>query len=113
MAYFYDCEYKSFRDIITNFNISLTTINSKCSQLQTPTKMFILKNSIGVWFAMIIGAFTFGISSFLNLAYNSIAFGNLLGLSVLYNGLNSFIFVVLPHGIFEIPAIIIAGAAGV
>jgi len=73
----------------------------------------ILKNNINVWFAIVIvGTITFGLNSFLNLAYNSVAFGNLLGLSVSYNILDLFILAVLPHSIFEIPAIIIAGCAG-
>jgi len=68
----------------------------------------ILLNNLTIVCALILGAIFLGIPTFVYLSYNAITIGNLLNrLSPTY--ITAFI---LPHGIFEIPAIIIAGAAG-
>ncbi len=71
----------------------------------------ILVNNLIVVCILILGAILFGIPTFVYLSYNAVTIGNLLdSISQL---LTAYITVfILPHGIFEIPAIIIAGAAG-
>jgi len=61
---------------------------------------------------MVLGAISLGSTSFLNLTFNSVSFWCLLRLASLEKSLFTFCFTVIPHAIFEIPAIIIAGAAG-
>ena len=74
---------------------------------------FLLLSNLEVWFIMtILGPLTLGSLTLVNLILNSIHFGYLLKLVVFKGDLHSFLIIVLPHGIFEIPAIIIAGAAG-
>ena len=61
---------------------------------------------------MVLGAISLGSTSFLNLTFNSVSFWCLLRLASLEKSLFTFCFTVIPHAIFEIPAIIMAGAAG-
>jgi len=90
-------------------------IESKISQtisVNDPFRFLLLSN-LKVWFTMtILGALTLGSLTLVNLILNSINFGYLLKWAVFKGDLHSFLILVLPHGIFEIPAIIIAGAAG-
>ncbi|WP_231963828.1 stage II sporulation protein M [Thermococcus chitonophagus] len=58
------------------------------------------------------GVLTFGGLTILNLIINSVNLGMLFYDSLLLGELKTFFLLILPHGIFEIPAIIIAGAAG-
>jgi len=58
------------------------------------------------------GALTFGGSTFLNLILNGINIGTLFYDSLIMEDVKTFFLLILPHGIFEIPALIIAGAAG-
>lgn len=58
------------------------------------------------------GVLTLGGLSFLNLTLNGVKLGALFYESLILNDLRTFFLLVLPHGIFEIPALIIAGAAG-
>ncbi len=75
--------------------------------------ILILKNNIFLIILLITGSALFGISTFSLLTYNSIFFGILLANSTESMIATSGIFLlILPHAIFEIPAIIIAGAAG-
>ncbi|AGK62163.1 hypothetical protein Asulf_02210 [Archaeoglobus sulfaticallidus PM70-1] len=54
-----------------------------------------------------------GSSTMINLSFNGILLGALLKKSITNSiSLQNFLLLVIPHGIFEIPAIIIAGAAG-
>ncbi len=74
---------------------------------------FLLLHNFKVWFIMtILGPLTLSSLTLVNLILNSICFGYLLKLVVFKGDLYSFLILTLPHGIFEIPAIIIAGAAG-
>lgn len=58
------------------------------------------------------GALTFGGLTFLNLILNGINIGTLFYDFLIMEDIKAFFLLLLPHGIFEIPAIIIAGAAG-
>ena len=73
----------------------------------------ILKNNVQVILIILSGAFTLGVTSLLNIISN----GFLLGVNIriaIENGASLYdvLLLLAPHGIFEIPAIIIAGAAG-
>jgi len=72
-----------------------------------------MKNNLYLIILLISGAVTSGITTFINLFYNGLTFGFLVK-EALEKGIpiNEVILLTLPHGIFEIPAIIIAGAAG-
>jgi len=56
---------------------------------------------------MIVGAFIFSLPTIINLLYNGILFGFLI-LYILRSNI-LLIFLILPHGIFEIPAMMLAG----
>jgi len=62
---------------------------------------------------LLVGAFSFGATTFVNLVYNGFVLGLVIS-NALQQGIhfNKIVFLILPYGIFEIPAIIIAGAAG-
>ena len=64
-------------------------------------------SSIGL---TIIGSFILGISTFIQIFFNGYVIGVIT--VMLHNSPVEALFFILPHGIFEIPAIIIAGAAG-
>ncbi|RUM33155.1 MAG: hypothetical protein DSY33_05420 [Archaeoglobus sp.] len=75
--------------------------------------VFILKNNLIAALTLILGGFLVGFPTFVNLFFNA----NDLSLKIFSSikiGLNvdKVFLLILPHGIFEIPAIIIAGAAG-
>jgi len=78
----------------------------------TSIDMFsILKNNIKLIFLLAIPSF--GFYTTLNLIFNGISNGAIIGLSIQRShGIFLVLSLTLPHGIFEIPAIIIAGAAG-
>ncbi|USS41004.1 stage II sporulation protein M [Thermococcus aggregans] len=58
------------------------------------------------------GALTFGGLTFLNLVSNGMNLGVLFYEALALNDVGAFFLLILPHGIFEISALIIAGAAG-
>ena len=71
----------------------------------------ILLNNLIVICTLILGTALLGIPTFVYLSYNAVAIGNLLISTYRLSPAYIVVFI-LPHGIFEIPAIIIAGAAG-
>jgi uncharacterized membrane protein SpoIIM required for sporulation len=80
----------------------------------TPAPLtLILTNNLKVIFLMLAGAITFGLSTFINLIYNGFNLGLLV--SDAYNSgmpIKLILALILPHGIFEIPAILISAVAG-
>ena len=71
----------------------------------------ILISNLKLLFLLIIP--TFGFHTILNLFYNGISNGIILGTSIRkFSDATFVLLLIIPHGIFEIPAIIIAGAAG-
>lgn len=58
------------------------------------------------------GALTFSGLTFLNLIFNGMNLGALFYEALASNDVGTFFLLIFPHGIFEIPALIIAGAAG-
>jgi len=63
---------------------------------------------IAFFLISVIGALSFGLFTLTNLCINSVHIGQLLKMT----SVSDFILLILPHAIFEIPAIIMAGAAG-
>jgi uncharacterized membrane protein SpoIIM required for sporulation len=61
---------------------------------------------------LLIGACLFGLTTFLNLGINGYYLGMCTAITILDNSYDEFLMLTLPHGIFEIPGIIIGGAAG-
>ncbi|ADG13972.1 protein of unknown function DUF95 transmembrane [Methanocaldococcus infernus ME] len=73
----------------------------------------ILTNNLKVILLMLAGAITFGLSTFINLLFNGFNVGVLIGSTFLTNEpLKLITALILPHGIFEIPAMLIAAIAG-
>ena len=102
------------------FLLSLTipylNLNIKYAYIKDTQKLSfttILKSNLRVTLLLLLGAFLFGTTTVLNLIYNGLYTALIIRDSLL-KGINtiSIILLILPHGIFEIPAIIIAGAAG-
>ncbi|KPU63890.1 hypothetical protein EP1X_01480 [Thermococcus sp. EP1] len=58
------------------------------------------------------GTLTFGGLAFLNLVLNGMNLGALFYEALSLNDLNVFLLLTIPHGVFEIPGLIIAGATG-
>ena len=72
----------------------------------------IFLNNLTVITILIFGGFAFGIPTLLNIFSNGYMFGVIFAIYSKTFKIDQFLFLTLPHGIFEIPAIIIAGAAG-
>jgi len=70
----------------------------------------ILKNNVFVISALLSGALTFGASTFLRLSWNGIILGVAVAEAYNQGKLLALFLYTLPHGVLEIPAIIIAGA---
>ncbi len=111
---------------IIGFIVFLQFINSNISDFKwlnvipnplqvngTPGVLFIMKNNLYAVLLLISGSFLFGTITFLTLALNGFSFGGLTCGMVLSGVPFGTIFLLsLPHAIFELPAIWIAGAAG-
>jgi len=94
----------------SGLKLNATTIADLTDKLEF-NKIFI--NNLRLLVLLFLGSITFGLSTFLNLAFNGLIFGlNLKYFLEMYRNPILVGLIVLPHGIFEIPAIIIAGAAG-
>jgi len=96
---------------------NLSKINDKELSKYKPKINFnfpsILSNNLKVIFLMLAGAITFGLSTFINLIYNGFNVGLLIGSIFQTNEpLKVIAGFILPHGIFEIPAILISAVAG-
>ncbi len=72
----------------------------------------ILTNNLLLILSLIAGSFLFGSLTLANLFYNGFVFGIAVSSAFGYNRTYEVLLLILPHGTFEIPAIIIAGAAG-
>jgi uncharacterized membrane protein SpoIIM required for sporulation len=88
--------------------------NSFLSESFGPAPLtIILTNNLKLIFLMLAGSITFGLSTFINLIFNGFSFGMLI--SNAYNsGMSTKLILALtiPHGIFEIPAMLISAVAG-
>ncbi len=105
MLYFVSFIIGCFTNHITTMRIN----DNILSQLEQPSLSYILTQNIYVWFIMLCGSFTFGATTLASILANGFTTGFLSKLILIDRGC---IWLILPHAIFEIPAIIIAGAAG-
>jgi uncharacterized membrane protein SpoIIM required for sporulation len=72
----------------------------------------VLVNNIQVSFAAFAAGVLFGIGSVLILAFNGANLGVALGLFIVAGQQSRFWGLILPHGLLELSAVVIAGAAG-
>lgn len=78
----------------------------------TPGALFFFKHNVKVALLLWAGALTFGGTTLLNLTFNGMILGSAVKTTAEQIGLRKTLLLILPHGVFEISAIIIAGAAG-
>ena len=102
---FFNIGFYSYNYMEFNCNSSFSNFDIKMES--------ILKNNLLVVVQLLTGAILFGSTTILSLGYNALYFGYSIA-SYVINGvpLRNILLLTLPHSIFEIPAIIIAGAAG-
>ncbi|MGN9867042.1 stage II sporulation protein M [Bacillus swezeyi] len=72
----------------------------------------IVKNNLLAAINLISGLFTFGLFSILSLGFNGIVIGNAVMSSTHFLTWHEILFRIIPHGLFEIPGIIIAATIG-
>ncbi len=72
---------------------------------------YLLQNNLKVIILLMIGSLFFGSITALNLLLDGCYVGSTIKLSLKNYATSKVVYLILPHGIFEIPAIIIAGAA--
>ncbi len=94
-----------------------SNINDNLNQLNLNTNKtlfyYLLLQNLRLIALLVVGSLVFGSTTFVNLVANGLNFSILIILANFYGiNLKNFIVLTLPHAIFEIPAIIIAGAAG-
>ena len=77
-----------------------------------PTFREILLNNLSAILRILLGSFTFGMFTVIGIILNGFNIGSLITHANYLENIWTYIITILPHGIFEIPAIIIAGAAG-
>ncbi len=79
----------------------------------TLTTYSILIQNLKVCFLLLLGSITFGTSTLQNLVYNGYNIGYTIAGALKFGlSFSEILMLTLPHCIFEIPAIIIAGTAG-
>lgn len=98
--------------VVNMINPSLNNINDNQSIIKDLSSKSIILNNLRAILYLVIGNLNFGLSTAILLAYNGFFSGMMLGM----HGMRVSIFVILiktiPHGIFELPAIVFAGAIG-
>ena len=77
-----------------------------------PGVLFFFKHNLKVAFLLWSGAVTLGITTLVNLFSNGFIVGSAVRTVTSQVGLTKTLLLILPHGIFEIPGLIIAGIAG-
>lgn len=81
--------------------------------IKNRSPLFFMERNGFTLFLLLLGAILFGVSTFFNLVANGLITGSSISIAVQNKTyIQKILFLILPHGIFEIPAIIIAGAAG-
>ncbi len=94
-------------------NVNLTPLLEREFNNETLSFHYIFVNNLKVVLLLSFGGvLTFGGLTFLNLIFNGTNLGTLFYESLLLGELKVFFFLIIPHGIFEIPGLIIAGTAG-
>ncbi|MBC7095452.1 stage II sporulation protein M [Thermococcus sp.] len=77
-----------------------------------PGALFFFEHNLKVAFLLWAGAITLGITTLVNLFSNGFILGSAVKTVENQLKLTETLLLILPHGIFEIPGLIIAGAAG-
>ncbi|NJE26392.1 stage II sporulation protein M [Thermococcus sp. MV5] len=77
-----------------------------------PDFLFFFKHNVKIIFLLCSGSVTFGIITLLNLINNGFILGLAVKTTSTQIGLKNTLLLILPHGVFEIPGLIIAGTAG-
>ena len=77
-----------------------------------PGVLFFFKHNLKVAFLLWSGAVTVGVTTLVNLFSNSFILGSAIKTVTSQIGLTKTLLLILPHGIFEIPGLIIARSAG-
>ena len=98
---------------LSSIRILGNSICERTFQLNPVNFMWILKTNLTAILQLLAGSVLFGLSTFLSLCLNGLYTGYAVTFT-LENRLsyNEIMILTLPHGILEIPAMIIAGAAG-
>ncbi|WP_247003270.1 stage II sporulation protein M [Halosolutus gelatinilyticus] len=73
---------------------------------------FFITNNTPPFLAVILGALTFGLVTALIMLFNGVIIGNLLFALGSEAGLGLIVVLIVPHGIFELPALFIAAGVG-
>ncbi len=76
------------------------------------TTWTILLNNTQAFLIMIVGAITFGVVTFIGAFFNGVLIGFVAVPAVAESGIAATLVLLLPHGIFELPALFIAGGIG-
>ncbi|HIP13405.1 MAG TPA: stage II sporulation protein M [Arcobacter sp.] len=104
----------TFIFIYFDFNSQGMTIKNDLSFSKHPTIFFFIKNNLSATFFLFLGSVVFSIPTVVQLIFLGVRFG--IGSSYILKNtsvkINEILALTLPHGIFEILAMIIAGAAG-
>ncbi|AEC52853.1 hypothetical protein PNA2_1939 [Pyrococcus sp. NA2] len=77
-----------------------------------PDALFFFKHNLKVVLILWSGAVTFGATTLWNSTFNGMILGSAVKTTAGQIGLTKTLLLILPHGVFEIPGMIIAGAAG-
>jgi uncharacterized membrane protein SpoIIM required for sporulation len=72
----------------------------------------IMTNNIGVTFAAFAGGITLGLGTAAALVFNGLMLGVVAGLALGAGNADTFVELIVPHGVLELSCIVVAGAAG-
>ncbi|AEA47922.1 stage II sporulation protein M [Archaeoglobus veneficus] len=114
------CYFSGFFAIITHIHppahmssANIQTFSNDIKDISDTNFNKIVKTNTSLIALLLLGSLSMGLTTLLNLTINGASLGILIATSI-QNGATAgeIILLTTPHGIFEIPAIIIAGAAG-
>ena len=106
-----------FGFVLGFLNSSLTisgSLNEYAIPMDNMDFIGIFRNNLCSLAVILMGTLLLGVPTLMGLLYNGFVLGAITFYSIELQKINSYIIgiLILPHGIFEVPAIIIAGAAG-
>jgi uncharacterized membrane protein SpoIIM required for sporulation len=113
VVFLYICSFLLGYTIIPVASNGEKVYNVEVLRLQKVNFIDILRNNLIVIIQLIVGALVFGLLTVINIVFNGLSFGFLVSRAFQKSlSLYAVASLTFPHGIFEIPAIIVAGAAG-
>jgi Uncharacterized membrane protein len=98
--------------ISTTKNFDISIMNENKLILQNSSFFCILENNGKVIIFLITGLFSLGFSTFISLIYNGLFLGAMLVEYIKAVSFTKILLLIVPHAIFELPALWTAGAAG-